>query len=64
MIQIKSILNFLKNAVPIKFALPSTVYLGAEISKTNENEIRKWCSEHSISVQKMQCTEYGLKAIQ
>lgn len=56
--------KFFENAVPIKFALPSTVYLGAEISKTNENEIRKWCSEHSISVQKMQCTEYGLKAIQ
>lgn len=52
-----------KNAVPVDFTLPSKVYLGAKISKNAENEIRKWCCEYSIPVQKMKCTDYGLIAI-
>ena len=51
-----------KKGASIYFALPSKVYLGAKISDFDEEQIRKWCSEHRIPVQKMKCTEYGLKA--
>lgn len=52
--------EFWKNGAPIKFALPSKVFLGAKIEEKNENEIRKWCVELGIPVEKMKCTEYGL----
>lgn len=51
--------EFWGNGAPIKFALPSKVFLGTKIEK-NENEIRKWCVELGIPVEKMKCTEYGL----
>ena len=54
--------EILKKGASIYFALPSKVYLGAKISDFDEEQIRKWCSEHRIPVQKMKCTEYGLKA--
>lgn len=46
----------------IKFAVPSQVILGTKIKESDEEEIRKWCKEHNIPVQKMKCTEYGLIA--
>ena len=46
----------------IKFAVPSQVILGTKIKESDEEEIRKWCKEHNIPVQKMKCTEYGLTA--
>lgn len=46
----------------LKFAVPSQVILGTKIKESDEEEIRKWCKEHNIPVQKMKCTEYGLIA--
>ena len=52
--------EFWKNGAQIKFALPSKVFLGIKIEEKNENEIREWCDELGIPVEKMKCTEYGL----
>ena len=52
--------EFWENGAPIKFALPSKVFLGVKIEEKNENEIREWCDELGIPVEKMKCTEYGL----
>ncbi len=52
--------EFWKNGAPIKFALPSKVFLGAKIEEKFEIEIREWCEKLSIPVEKMKCTEYGL----
>lgn len=46
----------------IRFSVPSKVILGTKIKESDEEEIRKWCKEHNIPVQKMKCTEYGLIA--
>ena len=35
-------------------------FLGIKIEEKNENEIREWCDELGIPVEKMKCTEYGL----
>ena len=45
----------------ISFIKPSKVILGFEISKENEEEIKKYCADASVDVVKIKATQYGLK---
>lgn len=54
--------DFWNHGKLIKFIMPSKVFLGAKISRIDEDTVKQWCEKAHISIEKMKCTEYGLIA--
>ena len=55
--------DFTKNeGVLIEFFKPSRVFLGAQISEKQQKEVILIAQKYNIPIQKMKCTQYGLKA--
>lgn len=47
-----------------KFSRPKKVYLGAKIDETKKKVVLNLCHKCGVDVMQMQCTEYGLQAVQ
>jgi len=47
-----------------KFSRPKKVYLGAKIDETKKKDVLNLCHNCGVDVMQMQCTEYGLQAVQ